>query len=320
MQVLTSSDENIVRASRYLRDGGLVAFPTETVYGLGANAGDGRAVAGLYEAKDRPQFNPLIVHVADMDAAEQLGVFDDRARRLAAQFWPGPFTLVLPLREDAPISRLVTAGLDTIALRVPSHEVAQSLISFAGVPVAAPSANRSGRLSPTTAEHVAADFTDINGVILNGGRCPGGLESTVVGLAGDTAVLLRPGGVPREEIEATLGESLQRPDAKDTAGPVSPGMTARHYAPRTPLRLDAREVRPCEVLLGFGPDAPPETTLNLSPEGDLVEAAANLFGYLRALDGCKADTIAVMPVPHEGLGEAINDRLTRAAAPDPATG
>lgn len=314
LQVLSASDENIARAASFLRDGSLVAFPTETVYGLGANASDGRAIARLYEAKGRPRFNPLIVHVADRDHAERLGIFDVRARRLAEEFWPGPLTLVVPLAEGAPVNSLVTAGLDTVGLRVPSHPIAQKLIQFSRVPVAAPSANRSGRVSPTTAEHVAGDFENVKGLIVNGGRCPGGLESTVVGLAGDAPVLLRPGGIPREEIEDALGERLQRPQDQPSA-PTSPGMLTSHYAPRARLRLDAETVRPGEVLLGFGPDAPDEAILNLSEAGDLTEAAANLFGYLRALDTCRADTIAVMPIPDEGLGEAINDRLVRAAAP-----
>ncbi|RIA55876.1 L-threonylcarbamoyladenylate synthase [Dichotomicrobium thermohalophilum] len=314
MQVLSPSDENIALAASFLRDGSLVAFPTETVYGLGANANDGRAIARLYEAKGRPRFNPLIVHVADREHAERLGVFDDRARLLAEQFWPGPLTLVVPLVEGAPINSLVTAGLDTVGLRVPSHPIAQKLIQFSRVPVAAPSANRSGRVSPTTAEHVAGDFENVKGLIVNGGRCPGGLESTVVGLAGDAPLLLRPGGIPRDEIETELGEPLHQPEHKPDA-PASPGMLTSHYAPRARVRLNAQQARPGEVLLGFGPDAPPETILNLSERGDLTEASANLFGYLRAMDTCRADTIAVMPIPNEGLGEAINDRLARAAAP-----
>jgi L-threonylcarbamoyladenylate synthase len=316
LQVLSPSDENIARAASFLRDGSLVAFPSETVYGLGANASDGRAIARLFEAKGRPRFNPLIVHVADRDHAERLGVLDERAQRLAEAFWPGALTLVVPLAEGAPINALVTAGLDTVGLRVPSHPIAQKLIAFARVPVAAPSANRSGRISPTTAEHVAGDFRNAKGLIVNGGRCPGGVESTVVGLAGDTPMLLRPGGIPSEEIEDVLGASLHRPQDKPDA-PSSPGMLTSHYAPRARLRLNAEQVRPGEVLLGFGPDAPSGTTLNLSESGDLNEAAANLFGYLRALDSCRADTIAVMTIPDEGLGEAINDRLARAAAPKP---
>lgn len=319
MQVLSPSDENIARAASFLRDGSLVAFPTETVYGLGANASDGRSIARLFEAKGRPRFNPLIVHVADREHAQRLGVMDERAQRLAEAFWPGALTLVVPMAEGAPINALITAGLDTVGLRVPSHPIAQKLIAFARVPVAAPSANRSGRISPTTAEHVAGDFRDAKGLIVNGGRCPGGVESTVVGLAGDTPMLLRPGGIPREEIEDVLDTPLQSPEDNPDA-PSSPGMLTSHYAPRAQVRLNAEQARPGEVLLGFGPDAPPGTTLNLSESGDLNEAAANLFGYLRALDSCRADTIAVMPIPDEGLGEAINDRLARAAAPKPNGG
>lgn len=312
--MLSPSDENIARAASFLRDGSLVAFPTETVYGLGANAADGRAIARLYEAKGRPRFNPLIVHVADRDHAQRLGLFDERARLLAEQFWPGPLTLVVPLADGAPINSLVTAGLDTVGLRVPSHPIAQKLITFARVPVAAPSANRSGRVSPTTAEHVAGDFENVKGLIVNGGRCPGGLESTIVALTGGAPRLLRPGGIAREEIEDVLNEPFQQPDDQPDA-PAAPGMLMSHYAPRARLRLNAEAVRPGEVLLGFGPDAPDEAILNLSESGDLSEAAANLFGYLRALDRCRSDTIAVMPIPNKGLGEAINDRLARAAAP-----
>jgi L-threonylcarbamoyladenylate synthase len=263
LQVLSANSDNIARASQLLREGGLVAFPTETVYGLGANASDGRAVAGLYTAKGRPRFNPLIVHVTGVGAAQRLGVFDGRAQRLAERFWPGPLTLVVPLKAGAPVSSLATAGLDTIGLRVPSHRIARALISAAGVPVAAPSANRSGHVSPTTAAHVAVDFADAEGVILDGGRCPGGLESTVVGLAGEAAVLLRPGGAPRDEIEAVLGERLTSAQGDESA-PAAPGMLASHYAPRARLRLGAREARPGEALLAFGPDAPPGQSVRLS--------------------------------------------------------
>ncbi len=319
MQVLSANTDNIRRAGRAIRGGGLVAFPTETVYGLGANASVGRAVSRLYAAKGRPRFNPLIVHVSDLDAAQRLGVLDARARRLAERFWPGPLTLVVPLAPGAPLSSLVTAGLHTVGLRVPSHPVARALVEAAGVPVAAPSANRSGHVSPTAAEHVAADFADAEGLILDGGRCPGGLESTVVALTGEAAVLLRPGGVPRAAIEAVLGERLASAQGDEVA-PAAPGMLASHYAPRARLRLNAHEARPGEVLLAFGPDAPPDAARNLSDAGDLAEAAANLFAYLRELDAEGAETIAVMPVPNEGLGEAINDRLARAAAPRPEAG
>jgi len=316
LQVLSPSDENIALAASLLREGSLVAFPTETVYGLGANASDGRAVARVYETKGRPQFNPLIVHVAEQAHAERLGVFDSRARRLANRFWPGPLTLVVPVADGAPISELVTAGLDTVGLRVPSNPVARKLLAFCRMPVAAPSANRSGRVSPTTAEHVVGDFGDATGFIISGGRCSGGLESTVVGLTGQTPLLLRPGGIPREAIEDVLGEPLARPEHSKSA-PESPGMLTSHYAPRARLRLDAYTARSGEVLLGFGPGVPADALLNLSETGDLAEAAANLFGYLRALDDCQPDTIAVMPIPNTGLGEAINDRLLRAASPKP---
>jgi len=317
LQVLSPSDENVARAASFLRDGSLVAFPTETVYGLGANASDGRAIARLFEAKGRPRFNPLIVHVANLEHAQRFGVLGERAQRLAEAFWPGALTLVVPMAEGAPINPLVTAGLNTVGLRVPSHPIAQKLIAFARVPVAAPSANRSGRISPTTAEHVAGDFRDAKGLIINGGRCPGGVESTVVGLASDSPILLRPGGIPSGEIEDVLDAPLHRPENHPDAPAISPGMLTSHYAPRARVRLNADQALPGEVLLGFGPDAPPGTTLNLSESGDLNEAAANLFGYLRALDTCRADTIAVMPIPDRGLGEAINDRLARAAAPKP---
>jgi len=319
LQVLSADPNSIMRAAASLRAGGLVAFPTETVYGLGANAADGRAVAAIYTMKARPRINPLIVHVCDCETAERIGQFDNRARRLAKRFWPGPLTLVVPLGPDAPISSLATAGLDTIGLRVPAHPAARALIKAAGVPVAAPSANRSGHVSPTTATHVAADFADAPGLILDGGRCPGGLESTVVGLTGETPLLLRPGGLPREQIEAVLEDPLQEPPEKaDTL--ASPGMLASHYAPHARMRLNADSPRPGEVLLGFGPDAPDDAAMNLSPRGDLAEAAANLFAHLRDLDASGAKTIAVMPIPHEGLGEAINDRLARAAAPKPDSG
>jgi len=312
LQVITSSNADIANAARMLRAGGLVAFPTETVYGLGANAADGQAVAKLYETKRRPEFNPLIVHITEFDEAVRLGRFDKRARLLAERFWPGPLTLVVPLENQDTLSSLVTAGLDTIGLRVPSHATAIRLLQYARVPVAAPSANLSGRVSPTTAEHVAADFAHVDGLIIDGGRCQRGLESTVVGLASKDPVLLRPGAIAREEIEAAIGEELV--SAQETAELVSPGMLKSHYAPQTRLRLDAQAARPGEVLLGFGPDAPEDAILNLSQSGNLAEAAANLFGFLRALDRVGAEVIAVMPVPNQGLGEAINDRLSRARA------
>ena len=310
----------IEKAANIIRSGGLVAFPTETVYGLGANALDGEAVARIFEAKGRPRFNPLIVHVASREDAERVAIFDDDARRLAAAFWPGPLSLVLPRQPDAPLSDLVSAGLPTVALRVPAHEVARALIEAAGVPVAAPSANPSGRVSPTTAEHVAADLGGKVDMILDGGPCAEGLELTIVSLAGSEPLLLRAGAVPREQIEEVLGRKLAepRPDAK----PQAPGMLASHYAPHARLRLNASAPKPGEAFLGFGSDSgngDGDTRLNLSESGNLREAAANLFAYLRLLDRKDVDSIAVAPIPEEGLGEAINDRLRRAAAPRSST-
>jgi L-threonylcarbamoyladenylate synthase len=306
-------------AARVLAAGGLVAFPTETVYGLGADATSGPAVARLYDAKGRPAFNPLIAHVADIADAERLARFDADAARLAKAFWPGPLTLVLPKAAGCPVAELAMAGLDTIAVRVPAHEVARDILAAFGKPVVAPSANRSGHVSPTCAEHVAADLAGRIDLIVDGGATPVGVESTIVACLGEP-VLLRPGGLPRAAIERSLGRSLADPaPARDTAGPIAPGMLATHYAPRTRLRLNALRVAAGEALLAFGP-LPAEgaeraaCVLNLSARGDLVEAAANLFAHLRALDAAGTATIAVMPIPGDGLGEAINDRLERAAA------
>ncbi len=307
-------------AARVLAAGGLVAFPTETVYGLGADATDGRAVARLYQAKGRPAFNPLIAHVADLNAAKALGRFDADATRLAAAFWPGPLTLVLSKATDCPVADLATAGLDTVAERVPDHKVARDILAAFGKPVVAPSANRSGHLSPTTADHVLADLGGRIDLIIDGGPTPVGIESTIVACFGEPA-LLRPGGLPRTAIERALGRKLaDAPAAGTDDAPLAPGMLASHYAPRTRLRLNARRVEPGEALLAFGP-TPAEgagrakSVLNLSERGDLIEAAANLFSQLRALDAAGASAIAVMPIPADGLGEAINDRLARAAAP-----
>ena len=305
----------IDEAARIIRAGGLVAFPTETVYGLGADATQGRAVARIFEAKGRPRFNPLIVHVPDLEAARGLAAFGDDALALARTFWPGPLSLVLPLSAQSRhrISELVTAGLDTIALRVPSHAVARALLVAAGVPIAAPSANKSGRVSPTSAEHVEDDLGSAADLILDGGRAEAGLESTIVALS-PQPTLLRPGSIAREDIEAALQRRLS--DFED--GRVqSPGQLLSHYAPRASLRLNASEAMPGEALLAFGPHAP-EGALNLSAAGDLREAAANLFAYLRALDAQRPSRIAVMPIPARGLGEAINDRLRRASAPRPS--
>ena len=317
-RVLKADPASIATAATALRQGGLVAFPTETVYGLGADACHGEAIARLYAAKGRPAFNPLIAHVADVAAARRLAVFDAAAEKLAAAFWPGPLTLVLPKRPDCPVAALALAGLDSIAIRVPSHKTARALLAAFGGPVVAPSANRTGHVSPTTPAHVLADLRGRIDLILDDGPCAVGVESTIVGLLGEPS-LLRPGGLPREEIERVLGQALVMPSPGETDdAPLAPGMLASHYAPTARVRLDATTPRQGEALLAFGA-APPfdGTTLNLSPRGDLIEAAANLFSHLRALDAAGATTIAVMPVPHDGLGDAINDRLARAAAPKP---
>lgn len=304
--------DNIVRAAEILRRGGLVAFPTETVYGLGGDATDDRAVAAIFEAKGRPKFNPLIVHVPDAAAAFTLGIATGTARKLAAAFWPGPLTLVMQRAPDCPVSLLASAGLDSLAVRVPRHPVAQALLRAAGRPLAAPSANRSGKVSPTTAQHVAKSLSGRVELILDGGACPVGIESTVVDVSGPSPGLLRHGGATQEDIEAVIGKLAP---AAPSPTPKSPGQLESHYAPALPLRLDARDAGPDEALLVFGPDVPSgaHTTANLSPSGNLVEAAANLFAMLRRLDesGCRA--IAVTPIPDRGLGRAINDRLRRAA-------
>ncbi|MCG6205518.1 threonylcarbamoyl-AMP synthase [Rhodopseudomonas sp. HC1] len=318
-QTLPGGADASKRAAECLRDGGLIGFPTETVYGLGADAANAAAVARLYAAKGRPSFNPLIAHVADFAAARRIAVFDAIAERLASAFWPGPLTLVLPKAAGCAVADLATAGLETVAIRVPAHPVAQTILRAFGGAVVAPSANRSGHVSPTTAAHVLADLGGRIDLIIDGGPVTVGVESTIVGCVG-SPMLLRPGGVPREAIERVLGRPLGTSSPSPTAAPVAPGMLASHYAPRATVRLTAAVVKPGEALLAFGPDLPPgaEAAIalrNLSPRGDLAEAAANLFGYLRELDGCGASAIAVMPIPNEGLGEAINDRLRRAAAP-----
>lgn len=309
----------IARAAQVLKAGGLVAFPTETVYGLGADAINDAACAAIYAAKDRPEFNPLIVHVADAAQAAEYVTMTPLGEKLMAAFWPGPLTLVLPRRADCRLSRLVSAGLDTAAVRAPDHPVGQALLKASGLPVAAPSANRSGRMSPTRAVHVAASLPgpDQGGpaIILDGGACPVGLESTVVDATGPQAVILRPGGLAREDIAAVCGDAhgpVAEAHEIGPDGPRSPGMLARHYAPSKRLRLNARGAEAGEVLLGFGPDAPAEA-MNLSASGDTTEAAANLFAMLHDLDDGPAPTIAVMPIPDRGLGRAINDRLLRAA-------
>jgi L-threonylcarbamoyladenylate synthase len=302
----------IARAARLLREGKLVAFPTETVYGLGADATNDAAVTSIFAAKGRPQFNPLIVHVEDLEAAERYGVFDARARALAVRFWPGALTLVVPRVTDCGISWLATAGLETIALRVPAHRIAQDLLGAFGGPIAAPSANRSGFVSSTTAQHVAESLGDTVELILDGGPTSHGLESTIVGLTGAQPTLLRPGATARAEVEAVVGALGVAQDHADA--PHAPGRLRRHYATVKPLRLNARTVAGDEALLAFGaPLGGAAVTLNLSAAGDLKEAAANLFAMLRALDRADVRAIAVMAVPADGLGEAINDRLQRAA-------
>ena len=320
-RLVVAGDAAIAEAARVIAEGGLVAFPTETVYGLGADAGNGAAIARLYAAKGRPSFNPLIAHVASAAAARKLAHFDAAAERLATAFWPGPLTLVLPKTPDCPVTDLATAGLDTIAVRLPQHPAAQALLRAFGGAVVAPSANRSGHVSPTTAAHVLTDLGGRIDLIVDGGATPVGLESTIVACLGEPS-LLRPGGVPRAAIEQVLGRALadgSDDDARDEHAPRAPGQLASHYAPRTRLRLEAREASAGEALLAFGPiplqgAALAAKVFNLSPRGDLIEAAANLFSHLRALDAAGADCIAVMPIPHDGLGEAINDRLRRAAA------
>jgi L-threonylcarbamoyladenylate synthase len=304
------TEETTEEAAALLRAGALVSFPTETVYGLGANALDDAAVARIYAAKDRPSFNPLIVHVPDIETARRYARFSDLAERVAAALWPGPLSLVLPRTEDCPLSKLVSAGLDTVAIRVPASASARRLLLAAGVPVAAPSANKSGQLSPTEARHVADGFGDEVALVLDGGACAVGLESTVLDLSTETPTLLRAGGVTHEALEELIEAPVAVAGVDDTA-PKSPGMMSRHYAPRTPLRMNAAQVGDGEALLGFGNT--PNATENLSPAGDVVEAAANLFRMLHELDGGGYAGIAVAPIPETGLGRAINDRLRRAA-------
>ena len=312
-----TEEEAIDRGARLLREGRLVAFPTETVYGLGGDATSDRAVADIFAAKGRPRFNPLIVHVQGRAEAEKLALFDEQACLIADRFWPGPLTLVLRRRETSGLSLLASAGLDTVALRAPAHPVAEALLRAAGRPIAAPSANRSGRVSPTIAAHVAAELGGRVDLILDGGACPVGVESTVLDLTGPRPLLLRPGGLTLEDLAETLGPIETAPEGE--TAPRAPGRLPSHYAPKLPVRLDAMDPRPGEALLAFGPAAPPgfSEVLFLSRNGDLGEAAANLFAMLRRLDRPNFAGIAVMPIPQEGLGRAINDRLRRAAAPRP---
>ena len=321
MPIKSMTPETVAEAGRLLATGHLVAFPTETVYGLGADATDPQAVARIFEAKGRPRFNPLIAHVADLDAARKLAVFTPMAERLAEAFWPGPLTLVLEKAPGCPVADLVTAGLDTIAVRVPDHTIARAIFAAAGVPIAAPSANRSGRISPTRAEHVLEELGDACALIIDGGPTAVGLESTVVDATGEQPVLLRYGAITRDDIERVTKLPVDV-HLDEEASPTAPGQLRSHYAPRAHVRLEARAAAPDEALLAFGLNVPAHQgpLVNLSPAGDLREAAVNLFAALRALDAALAKagnsgTIAVMPIPDEGLGEAINDRLRRAAAP-----
>lgn len=314
-------DGSMASASERLRAGGLVAFATETVYGLGADATNGRAVATIFAVKRRPSFNPLIMHVPSAEIAALHGVMSPLARRLADAFWPGPLTIVMQRRSNSAVDDLATAGLATIALRVPGHPMALELLRAVDRPVAAPSANRSGRVSPTTAAHVRQEFEGMDVMVLEGGATVVGLESTVIDATGPVPLLLRPGGVTREAVEAVLGIAVERPsldpDEIGAPRPNSPGQLASHYAPRARLRLEATEALDGEALLAFGPLAPAHTgpSYNLSPSGDLIEAATRLFAGLRWLDASGVATIAVMPIPTHDLGEAITDRLQRAAAP-----
>lgn len=315
MPVEPATQSSIETAAKILAGGGVAAFPTETVYGLGADATNADAVLHVYEMKGRPRFNPLIAHVADIETAGAHGEFNDMARKLSEAFWPGPLTMVLKKRAESNICDLVSAGLETIALRVPANEIARDLLRTAGCPIAAPSANKAGHVSPTMAAHVLADLGEGPDIILDGGDTALGLESTVVDLSGTEPVLLRPGGIPREDIENALGVKLA--DAAPSDQPASPGQLASHYAPRASLRLEATSLTPDEALLAFGPNPlkPENSMVNLSLRGDIREAATRLFAALRDLDESGCEAIAVMPIPDEGLGEAINDRLRRAAAP-----
>jgi L-threonylcarbamoyladenylate synthase len=314
--IVAADAETIARAAAMLREGRLVAFPTETVYGLGGDATSDRAVARIFEAKGRPQFNPLIAHVPDAAAAGAHVAWTGTADRLAQRFWPGPLTLVLPRRRGGAVSLLCSAGLDTLAVRAPSHPVAQALLRAAERPIAAPSANRSGSVSPTRAEHVVQSLGERVALVLDGGPCQVGVESTVIDLTSSQPVLLRPGGTTREAIEALIGPILAGPAIGTPGALHAPGQFESHYAPSLPVRLAATTVAADEGLLAFGGEVPrgAARTLNLSPGGDLGEAAANLFAMLRALDRPGIGCIAVMPIPAHGLGLAINDRLRRAAA------
>lgn len=310
-----ATDAGIAACAAKLKAGGLVALPTETVYGLAGDATNADAIAAIYATKTRPQFNPLICHIADMQTARRLAVFNETAEKLAAAFWPGPLTLVLPRQADCPVDTLASAGLDTIALRLPAHETAQKLLAAVATPLVAPSANPSGRLSPSSAAHVEAMLPDID--VLDGGDCPIGLESSIVGCLDATPLWLRAGGLARGDIEACLGQKLsEAPQEASAAARLAPGRLARHYAPQSGLRLNAMRAEDTELLIGFGPDTPPDCFANLSVTGDMAEAASKLFATLHAADAAAqtaGKSLAVMAIPPHGLGEAINDRLVRAS-------
>ena len=307
------NQDTFKRAVNMLKQGDIVSFPTETVYGLGADATNNRAVAKIYAAKNRPSFNPLIVHLADAKKATQYILMNDIADKLADAFWPGPFTMVLPIKPDCGLSDLITAGLDTVAVRVPKNKIAHELLSHFDGPIAAPSANKSGNVSPTTADHVNSEFGDELKMIIDGGKCKKGIESTIVQIKNDQVILLRPGNITAEEIEEIIGQKILINKATDN--PIAPGQLKSHYSPHTTMRLNVTTPEDGEAYLAFGSTIPLEATLNLSYTGDLVEAAANLFSMMRDLDQMNLSTIAVAPIPQTGLGIAINDRLTRAAAP-----
>ncbi len=311
-KILKPSPDALEKAANSIRSGKLVSFATETVYGLGADATNGEAVAGIFEAKGRPSFNPLIVHVPDLNAAQKLVHFSPFATKLAEKFWPGPISFVLPRKDDCPVSELASAGLPTLAIRIPSNEAARAFLQAAARPVAAPSANPSGKISPTTAQHVADGLGDKVAYILDGGDCAVGLESTVISVQDDRVTLLRPGGISKEELEAIVGTvEIANADSEIS----SPGMLLSHYAPGCPVRLNATDKQEGEAFLAFGDGFDHISDLNLSKTGDLKEAAAKLFAAFHKLDAQNPSQIAVAPIPQEGIGAAINDRLKRAAAP-----
>ena len=300
-------------AVKKLNDGDILSFPTETVYGLGADATNNTAVAKIFSAKNRPIFNPLIVHVSDTINVKRYVIMNTLAQKLASNFWPGPFTMVLPVKKNNGLSDFITAGLDTVAVRVPKHKVAQELLHIFDGPIAAPSANKSGKISPTTAAHVDSEFFDELDMIIDGGVCEKGLESTIIQINENGIILLRPGSITQEDIEKIAGQSVKMNELQ-SGSPISPGQLKSHYAPNARMRLNVLTPKPGEAYLAFGHNIETLNSLNLSPTRNLIEAAANLFSMMRALDHLKIEIIAVAPIPAVGLGVAINDRLERAAA------